>query len=165
MIGNYSLAARCRRAANAAIAPKTCNVSARRAPFTVVIQNEPPSALSPAERAAARAAALAVDPRPQRPRPLRALRAALAALTPPQKAAVWTALTTGTPPLWATATGPHAALLAALHLTATASALLPPEAAEARLLTAAVYVLDDPYWLINPPFAPAVNVPGLEPVP
>lgn len=55
------LAGRCRRAANAAIAPKTCNVSlVGTAPLTVRIVDEAPHVLTPAERTAAKTAAEAV---------------------------------------------------------------------------------------------------------
>jgi hypothetical protein len=69
-----SLASRLRRAANQAIAPKTCNVSVRTAPeFAVEIQDEAPHVLTPAERQAAKATALAVGPGRRRPKQAAAL--------------------------------------------------------------------------------------------
>jgi hypothetical protein len=66
-----SLASRLRRAANTAIAPKTCNVSVTLTPaFDVAISDEAPHVLTDAERQAAKAAALAVGPTPRRPRPV-----------------------------------------------------------------------------------------------
>ena len=160
------LAGRCRVAANKALAGKTCNVSVRTTPtFAVTIQDEPPFVLTSAERAAATAAALAVGPARTRQRTLAALRTDINALTTAQKTAVWTALTTGSPSPLVAANGPNAAALFVLHFVATTSTLLPAEAAEARVRAIALYVRDEPLYLVNPPFAPAINIPGLELIP
>lgn len=99
---------------------------------------------------------------PRRPRNPADLRTALNALTGPQKAAIWTDLTSGTPPKWATNTGRNAGALVVLHLMATSLTLLPADVAEAKLRAAVLWVLDHPAYLIRPPFAPTVNIPGTE---
>lgn len=75
------LADRCARAARAAIAPALCDVAiVAREPLTVDIRDvpgQPP--LTPAQRTAARNAALAVDRRPRRVKPLATIQAEVAA--------------------------------------------------------------------------------------
>lgn len=73
MADSQPLAGRCRRAANAAIAPKTCNVSVRTNPFSVTIGDEAPHVLTPAERAAAKAAAEGENPAPRQRKALATL--------------------------------------------------------------------------------------------
>lgn len=85
----------------------------------------------------------------------------LAALTSGQKAAVWAALTAGSPPLWATDDGPDAGAVAALSVAAIdLTGLSAGVQTAARMKMVAAYVRDNPLWLVAPTFDPTVNVPG-----
>jgi hypothetical protein len=103
---------------------------------------------------------LAVTVAARVPRTLYAIRADLVALSTANKNAVWAALIAGTPPLWATASGPNAAALAAIQLFGASATLSAADVLEAKLRAAAMYAQDQPNWLVNPAFAPTVNVPG-----
>lgn len=99
----------------------------------------------------------------RRLRNLADLRTALAALSTPQKNAIWSALSAGTPPLWATDRGVNAGGLAVLQFLAVTATLSTADVAEAKLRAATLYVQDNPYWLISPAFDATINVPGYEP--
>lgn len=94
------------------------------------------------------------------PRPVPALVSALGALTAAQRTAIAGALF-GPENRWATNRGANmgalaiiAALLQAPTLTAAHDIL--------RLYGVALFLQDNPAFLVQPPFAPAVNVPGDE---
>ncbi len=63
---------------------------------------------------------------PPRPRPLLNIVNSIKALTAPQKAAIWTDITSGSPPKWQLNTGPNSGALASLAVTLT---LIAPVAA------------------------------------
>lgn len=111
-----------------------------------------------AEAAAAQIIAAGI----RRPRTLYAIRADLAALSAANKNAVWSALTAGTPPLWAADAGPNAAALLALQMLGASATLSAAAATEAKLRAAAMYCQDNPSWLVNPPFGSGISIPGDE---
>lgn len=94
------------------------------------------------------------------PRTLFAIRADIAALSAAQKTAVWNALIAGTPPLWATDSGANAAALAVLQMLGASLTLSAADVLEAKTRAAAMYAQDVPLFLVNPAFAPTVNIPG-----
>ena len=161
------LASRATRAARAAVAPRVCNARVlSRAPLTVEIEDVAgQTPLTPAQRAAAQAAAEALNPAPRRARRLIDIRADLNALSPAQKNAIWTDLNAGSPPRYALDTGPHAGALFVLQYVATVTALLAAEINEAKLRAATLYVADVPHYLERPAFDPSINVSGSEPIP
>lgn len=104
------------------------------------------------------------DGRPRRKRTVFAIYTDLAALTATQRDAVWADLMGGNPPKLALDTGPNTADVFTMHFLSTAvSGLTAAEKNEAKRRTIAFYVQDNPAYLVNPPFAPAVNTPGDEP--
>lgn len=103
------------------------------------------------------------QPRPWRARRLLDIYTDITALPGATQTAIWTDLSSGSPPKWATDVGPNAAALFALQFLATAVAgLTTAEKNEARRRVAAFYVGDNPTYLVNPPFAPTVNINGRE---
>lgn len=120
--------------------------------------------LTPAEQTQVGVIVAAHDARPRQPRTIFAIRQQLNTLTNGQKTAIWTNLSAGTPPLWALDAGPNAAAIAAIEWGATVPAgVTAAEKTEARLRLAAMYVQDNPRYLVNPAFDPTINVAGDEP--
>lgn len=120
--------------------------------------------LTPAEVATMEGIVAAHDGRTRHPRTLFAIRADLNALSAGQKTAVWSDLSGGSPPKWALDAGRNAAAIAAIEWAATVPAgITAAERTEARLRLAAMYVQDNPAYLVNPAFDPTINVPGDEP--
>lgn len=88
---------------------------------------------------------------------------ALNALTATQKQEIWTDLTSGTPPKVLTDLGGNNAALYVLKWAA-GTGMASGDIAQAKLYAAAMYVQDNPAYLINPTFDTSINVPGWEPV-
>lgn len=99
----------------------------------------------------------------RRPRTLLAIRADLLALSASQRAAVWAAFTSGSPPLFATDAGPNAAAVYCLWVLGKSGSLPAADVNEARVGAVAMYAQDNPGWLVNPAFDPSISVPGDEP--
>lgn len=99
---------------------------------------------------------------PRRPRLFRDVRADLQALSGPQKAAVWAAFTAGSPPLYQTDRGPHGAALALVQFLGETTAFATAEQTEFQLRAVALYLLDNPGWLVKPAFDPTINIAGDE---
>lgn len=119
--------------------------------------------LTTEEQATLAAFVAAYHPLPWRKRRLLDIYTDITALSGANQTAIWTDLSAGTPPRWATDVGPNAAALFALQFLATAVAgLTTAERNEARRRVAAFYVGDNPKYLVNPAFAPAINVNGEE---
>lgn len=101
---------------------------------------------------------------PSHKRTIYSIRASLNALSAAQKNAVWSDLSSGTPPKWALDAGPNAAAIAAIEWAATVPAgVTATEKTEARLRLAAMYCQDNPKYLVNPAFDPTINIDGTEP--
>lgn len=114
------------------------------------------------------AALLAVvlpDNTPRRARKLIDILNDIAALTTTQQAAIWTNLTSGTPPLWTQGGGANEPAMLGLHWSATNSGATAANLNIARRSLAAIYVLDHPTYLVNPSWSPLINVPGDEIIP
>lgn len=89
----------------------------------------------------------------------------LDALSGAQSLAIWNDLTAGLPPKVATCPGVNAAAIWTMHFVATGiGGLTATEKNEGRQRTIAFWVQDDPQYLVNPPFAPEIDVPGDAPV-
>ena len=98
---------------------------------------------------------------PPAKRTLLAIVADLNALTGAQKNAVWTDITSGSPPKWSTDAGPNAAAIAVLHAVATMTGLSNADLLIVKIRGVAMYVQDNPGYLVNPAFDPSINVPGV----
>ena len=83
-------------------------------------------------------------------------------LTSGQKNNIVTALFSGgtSPPLWETDTGPSACTITAMTGAVIGSNGLVSFNQFQQLLIAAIFVSDNPTWLINPVFDPSIMVPG-----
>lgn len=100
----------------------------------------------------------------RRLRSLLSLIADLNALSASKKNAIWTDISSGSPPKWSTDTGPNAAAIAVLQLLAT-SGLSAADVLTAKVRGVAMYVQDNPKYLVNPSFDTSINVPGDEVIP
>lgn len=101
------------------------------------------------------------DGRPRRRRTLTAILAQLDALNGlTQKPVLWTQLTTGA--LWDVpgTTNYPATATTVLNATGAGGALL-----NMQMRAVALYIQDYPLWLVNPSFAPTINIPGDEVIP
>jgi len=114
----------------------------------------------------------AYDPRPRKPRTMYAIASDIFALsgslpTPAagtQKAHVIADLFTGSlaagAQKWQQDPGPNAAAMSAVYAAITASNGLATFNAAQQLIMAAMYVQDNPTYLVNPAFDATINVPG-----
>jgi hypothetical protein len=84
----------------------------------------------------------------------------LNALPGAQKNAIWANFTSGSPQLWMTDDGPNTAAIACLHLMATEAGLSAAGILAAKLRAVAMFVQDNPRYLVNPAFDPIINIPG-----
>lgn len=77
-----------------------------------------------------------------------------------EKNAIWQDMNAGNPKKYALSTGLNAGAISALDWAVQASGAGPSaiEYAQGRLV--ALYTQDNPEYLIHPPFAPNVNIPG-----
>lgn len=118
---------------------------------------------TPAQQTTAESIAAGFDWTSRRPRLLFNIRADIVALTTAQKNAIWTDLSSGTPPKWALDPGPNAAALAVLQFCATTGTLSAADITEAKVRAAAMYAQDNPRYLVSPSFDATINVAGDEP--
>lgn len=103
------------------------------------------------------------DSRPKHKRTIFSIRVELNALSAAKKNAVWNDINSGNPPKWSLDAGPNAAAIAAIEFSATSVAgITAAEKTEARLRLVAMYIQDNPKYLVNPSFDPTINVPGNE---
>lgn len=98
----------------------------------------------------------------RKPRGLYSIYVDINALSGTNKTAIWTDLTSGSPPKWALNTGQNQAAIVTLHWSAVNSGATAANLTDARMRLAACYVQDNPRYLVNPSFAAAVNIPGDE---
>jgi hypothetical protein len=106
------------------------------------------------------------DPRPRISRPLYAIYSDLTALTAAQQTAVWTnisALTNGVE-RYLFDTGPNTAAIVVMDWGVKSSGAVGAALTAARFRIVAMYVQDNPKYLVNPSFASTVNVPGDQPI-
>jgi len=100
------------------------------------------------------------------PRPLLAIITDINTLTTgPQKLAIWNDLKIGTPQKWALSAGPNQQVIAAMAslITLTApleASLVAADVAAAKTRAVAMFVQDNPFFLVNPVFAPTISIPG-----
>lgn len=99
----------------------------------------------------------------RKPRPLYAIYADLQALSGPNKTAIWSDLSSGTPKKYLVGVGGNVAAIAALDWAASDSGATGNALTAARLRIAAMYCQDVPGYLVNPPFGTGINVTGDEP--
>lgn len=93
-------------------------------------------------------------------RPLLNIIADLNALSAAKKTAIWNDLNSGTPPKWALDNGPNAAAIAVLQLVGTLTGLNAADILTAKIRGVAMFVSDNPAYLVNPPFDATINIPG-----
>lgn len=84
------------------------------------------------------------------------------ALSTAQKNLIWTDITSGAPPKWELDAGPNAAAIAVLQWAAT-SGVSAADILSAKIRGVAMYCADNPKYLVNPAFAPTINIPGDQP--
>ena len=94
------------------------------------------------------------------PRPLFNIYTDLQALTATQKTNVWNDLSSGTPKKYFLDTGTNTAAIVALDWAATDSGATGAALTAARLRITAMYVQDNPHYLVNPTFDNTINVAG-----
>jgi hypothetical protein len=93
--------------------------------------------------------------------PLLTLITQLNALTTAQKTNIWNDLTSGSPPKWELDAGPNASAIAVLQFIATLTpSLSATDLLNAKVRGVAMYVQDNPTYLVNPVFDPTINIPG-----
>lgn len=117
--------------------------------------------LSGAEQAALANAVAAHDGRPRRKRKVYDMYVDIAALTATQQSAIAADLFGGSPPKYTQDEGDDAPDLLVLWVLSQTGL----SAADKNLVkraAAAIYARDNPKYLVNPPFAPAINIPGDE---
>lgn len=86
-------------------------------------------------------------------------------ITDAQLVATWNDLTSGSDPKIAEGSGVAKLSIMVLHFIAVGiGGLTTPEKRQAQKRAIAFYIYDNPKYLVNPPFAPIVNIPGDEPV-
>lgn len=100
--------------------------------------------------------------RPRRRRTLPDITADLNALSNPQKVALWSDLTSGSPPRLFTSTGPNAGAIGVLHLIAGGMGIGNALMLEAKIRAAAMYLQDNPRYLRNPSFDESIDISGEE---
>lgn len=101
----------------------------------------------------------------RKPLPLYTIYTNLKALTVAQQTAIWNDISSGVPAKYLLDTGPNTAAIAALDWSVTDSGAMGAALTAARFRIVTCYVQDVPKYLVNPIFAPTVNVPGDQPAP
>lgn len=81
-------------------------------------------------------------------------------LSTQNKNAIWTDISRGTPRKYFVGPGDNKASIVALDWSVSDSGATGTALTNARLRLVAMYVQDNPKYLVNPAFAPGVNVPG-----
>lgn len=122
--------------------------------------------LTPAQQTTMNSVVAAWDPRPRTARPLYAIYSDLTVLTAAQQSAVWTnisALTNGVEKYLLDA-GPNTAAIVVMDWAVKSSGATGTALTAARFRIVAMYVQDNPKYLVNPSFATTVNIPGDRPV-
>lgn len=84
----------------------------------------------------------------------------VASLPVPKQLAIWGDLSGGNPPKWRRGASENKK---AIWSVAAIPQTVPAASADARATMIALYVQDNPGYLVNPPFEPSLNIPGDEP--
>ena len=123
-------------------------------------------ALTPSEKTTLDNVVAAHDGRPRRLRPLWAIRADVQALSAAQWTNVWNDLSAAAPPVprkylsdYGVNAGPIFVFDWSLYVTGPTAA----QQKAGQISLVAMYCQDRPNYLVNPPFAPLVSIPGDEP--
>jgi hypothetical protein len=82
------------------------------------------------------------------------------ALTPLQKTNVWNDLSSGSPPKYLTDAGSEAGALAVLDWAVRFAGFSAAAVLDAKIRATAIYVRDQPSYLVHPTFDPTINVSG-----
>jgi len=102
------------------------------------------------------------DGRKRKPRVLYAIWQDIGALSGSQKNNIATDLFGGTPPKVSQDTGPNAPVLLTLSDLQKMAALSTADKQSAQRSAISIFTLDNPTYLVHPPFDPSINVPGDE---
>ena len=102
----------------------------------------------------------AFDLRPRIPRPLYAIYNDLVALTTTQQANIWADISSGTTPKYLLDAGPNTAALVVLDWAVRSSGAIGAALTAAKFRAVAIYVQDNPTYLIAPTFDATINVAG-----
>ena len=102
----------------------------------------------------------AFDLRSRIPRPLYAIYNDLVALTTTQQANIWTDISSGTTPKYLIDTGRNTAALVVLDWVVRSSGATGAALTAAKFRAVAMYVQDNPTYLIAPTFDATINVAG-----
>lgn len=100
---------------------------------------------------------------PTQPRTLYAIYTDLQALTTTQQNNVWADLGSGAPPKYLLDAGANASALWVLDYLAREAGLTGAALTRAKFRAVAMYVQDNPAYLVRPAFDPTINVSGVEP--
>lgn len=101
---------------------------------------------------------------PRRRRPLYAIHKDVSGLANDEISAISADLFGGDPPKVALDEGPNAPDLLTLRILRNSPGMPPAVKRECDMAAIAIYTQDNPNYLVNPPFAPNVNVPGDAPI-
>lgn len=99
----------------------------------------------------------------RRPRRIYDIYTDISALTTTQQNAVWTDITSGTPPKWSQDEGTNAGAIAAIHWSAANSGAGAAAVADAKRRLVACYCQDNARYLVHPAFDTNINIAGDEP--
>ena len=102
----------------------------------------------------------AFDLRSRIPRPLYAIYNDLVALTTTQQANIWADISSGTTPKYLLDAGPNTAALVVLDWAVRSSGATGTALTAAKFRAVALYVQDNPTYLVTPTFDATINVPG-----
>ena len=118
--------------------------------------------LSASEKTTLDEVVAAHDGRPRRARLIFDVWHDIGALTGTQKTKIWLDLQSGTPPKWTQDRGPNAADLHIVWLMATQLGLVAADKQSSQQMLMSIYTVDNPTYLVHPPFDDTINVPGDE---
>lgn len=118
--------------------------------------------LTPAEEQTLSEVVTAHDGSARRKRTIYAIYTELGTLSATRQNTIWADVTAGSPPKWATDAGPNAAAIAAIHWSAANSGAAAAAVNDARRRLVAMYVQDNPNYLVNPSFDQALSLAGDE---
>ena len=102
----------------------------------------------------------AFDLRSRIPRPLYAIYNDLVALTTTQQANIWADISSGTTPKYLLDAGPNTAALVVLDWVVRSSGAVGASLTAAKFRAVAMYVQDNPTYLVAPTFDATINVAG-----
>lgn len=122
------------------------------------------TALTQAQQTQLNSAVAAWDPRPRTRRAIYAIYNDLTALTATQQGNVWTDFSSGNPAKYLLDQGQNAAAIAVMDWVVKKSGATGAALTDARMRAVAMYVQDNPNYLVHPSFDASINVAGDMPV-